>query len=142
LFSAFVDTSSKYPFIQLLDKPTHDQADIYRSYYFSDFKKFTLIPPKSSLLCKVQFQLKEDFIKKLNYELQILIEIPFTNISTFSNYRLADQVLNINKEITINLVDPKYYYNVTTKKNTKMVKIDTVFKLQTGFLGRLKISPK
>ena len=140
IFSAFIHTSCMYPFIQLLPTPTGGQGDIYRIYSFSEFKKFVVIPPKSQIMCKIQFILDENYIKTVNYELPILIEIPFTDKRTLSYYSAKDQVASKQEELVISLVDPEYY-RYSTNDNSKIT-LDDVFKLRAGFSGNISISKK
>lgn len=138
-FSVFVDTSSKYPFIQLIDLPAHGQAIVYRSYPFFVFKKFVLILPKSDIMCKLKLKLRESYIKKINFELPVLVEIPFTDMKKFNKYRLEHQVLSEEEEVFINLVNPEYYPYSTNEKNEYKIKLDEVLHLQTGYSGNISI---
>jgi len=138
----FVDPVCRYPFIQLGDSLVSGTADVYREYPFSVFKNFIIIPPQSNIFCRLQFMLKEDYLKKVDFKLPILVEIPFTDMKNFFIYRLEDQILSEKKELYIGLVDPEYYPYSTNGENEYKIKFDEVFKLQTGYSGSIPILKK
>lgn len=136
-FSTFVDTTCFYPFVQLLTKSKGVTIDVYREFPFNAFNNFIQIMPNDSIRCTMEFYLEQGYLNKINFELPVLIEIPYTDLETFTKHRLFHQRLEQNSIIDIKLVEPNYY--TTFKKENNNLKFREVFRNRTGFSGKFKL---
>jgi hypothetical protein len=139
-FSVFVDTVCRYPFVQLLDSPVGGEGEIYREYPFSAFKHFVAIPYSDTLTCKIEMNLNKNVLEKLNYKLSILIEIPYTDLNTYSENMIENQILNPKDLLKIDLVTPEYYPYITEDKFKDAASMNNIFNLLIGYSGVLDLS--